>query len=89
MYNKAKFDTSVTQLESVKQQIMSEMCFEGFEAVEERIDTICSGLNTKNAQMQQLYDMFDDVQDEMSRIYELMQQDPENQDTGIAYVKRI
>lgn len=88
MYRQAELETSVTKIESLKDSISAEMQFNGSHQFGAKLEELSNVYKTKNAEMGELYMMFSHINDEIERITNIMNQDPESSDNGISYIKR-
>ena len=88
MYRQAELETSVVKLESLKENMAYEIQFNGSQQIGAKLEEISDVFKSKNIEIGQLYGMFSYIDEEINRITNLMNQDPENTDNGVSYIKR-
>ena len=75
-------------VEEFNERISHEMQFDGCETLNFRLKNISETLLANNEKMQFIYEEFSKTHETMDYITEMMNQDPENTDKGVSYVKR-
>lgn len=87
MADHAEFN--LKQIRSTKEEIVTAIAIQGIDALAHTCEDVIATLYTKNMEMESLYCAFGRIQDAMSNIADIMQEDPEAAaSNGSAYTKR-
>lgn len=88
MDKQVELETSAKRIEKLDDRISCEFQFNNSQNIGIRLEKVSTTLKEKNEVIKVLYEKFSEVEEEMSRITDLMNQDPENTDNGVSYIKR-
>lgn len=80
---------NVNRINDIKDEITSSIKMQGTDALENNCRQISSVLTTKNEEMVVIYSSFNDMQEVINDITEMMNEDPEAGDSVKVYTKRM